>query len=141
MDLELFAAFDQGKLLPLGEIDRGFTRPTFPGQILLSYYHASKVIAFIAEAHGFDAVIAIQQHLAPGRRHRGQACRRRRGKAWNALDEAFRERPDRSNANAWPTSSKTSRIYQEKPKARTTEAPDVRPEAARPLSQSVLPAA
>ena len=90
MDLELFAAFDQGRLLPLEEIDRGFTRPEFPGQILLSYYHASKVIAFIADRYGFKSIIDIQQQLRQGKPI-GESVRQALGADLDALDEAFRE--------------------------------------------------
>ena len=89
MDLEFFAAFDRDALLPLGRIDEGFTRPTFPGQVLLSYYHASKVIAFIAEAHGFEAIPATLEALAEGVPI-GAALERATGRSLDALDAAFR---------------------------------------------------
>jgi tetratricopeptide (TPR) repeat protein len=68
MNLELFTAFDQDKLLPLATIDRGFTRPSFPGQIILSYYHASKIIGFIVEQHGFIAITNILTSLREGQK-------------------------------------------------------------------------
>ncbi len=66
MDLKLFSALDQGKLLPLTQMDRGFTRPEFPGQVLLSYYHASKIIGFITDQHGFAAIAALLSALGNG---------------------------------------------------------------------------
>jgi len=59
MDIELFTAFEYDKLLTLDEIDKGFTRPEFPGQIMLSYYESSKIIEFIANEYGFDAVTSL----------------------------------------------------------------------------------
>ncbi len=88
MDLTFFAALDQGKLLPLNDIDRGFTRPTFQGQILLSYYHASKVIAFIAEHHGFEVVTQVLQSLAQGI-SMDLAMQNATGKNLTALDTEF----------------------------------------------------
>lgn len=66
MDLEFFSAFDQDKLLPLELIGEGFTRPQFPGQVLLSYYHASKIITYIEKQHGFDAIIDMLTLLGQG---------------------------------------------------------------------------
>jgi len=66
MDLELFNALDQDQLLHLHEIDRGFTRPSFPGQVMLSYYQASKVIEYITDTYGFDAVTGILSALGNG---------------------------------------------------------------------------
>lgn len=64
--LELHLAMDQGRLLPLDEIDRGFTRPQFPGQISLSYYHASRVIAYIEQQFGFESIVGILDRLGDG---------------------------------------------------------------------------
>ncbi|NNE35473.1 MAG: tetratricopeptide repeat protein, partial [Rhodothermales bacterium] len=66
MEVELFTALQQDKLHPLVDIDRGFTRPEFPGQVLLSYFHASKVIEFIADTYGFEAVVSVLEALSEG---------------------------------------------------------------------------
>ena len=131
MDLELFAAFDQDKLLSLEEIDRGFTRPTFRGQILLSYYHASKVIAFIADEHGFDAVIAIQQNLAQGD-DIGASVQKATGQSLDALDEAFRESltEERQQLAGVLEDLSTLSGDVEGEDAEGEEAPDVRPDGA-----------
>ena len=89
MDLELFSAFDRDKLHPLEDIDRGFTRPEFPGQILLSYYHASKVIGFIVEQHGFQAVIDLLAGLGQGL-DQETVFQQVLGQSRRALDTAFR---------------------------------------------------
>ena len=89
MDLELFSAFDKDRLHPLVDIDRGFTRPEFPGQILLSYYHASKVIDFIVDNYGFEAVIGILEGLGQGLDQEA-AFQQVLGQSRKALDTAFR---------------------------------------------------
>ncbi len=89
MDLEFFAAMDRDALLHLDAIDEGFTRPTFPGQVLLSYYHASKVIAFLVEQHGFEAITATLRALATGQPI-GEALETATGESLDALDAAFR---------------------------------------------------
>ena len=88
MDLELFSAFDQDRLHKLEEIDRGFTRPEFPGQILLSYYHASKVIGFIVDNHGFEAVTGLLEALGRGLGQEA-AFQEVLGQSRSALDAAF----------------------------------------------------
>lgn len=89
MDLELFTALDRDKLHRLEEIDQGFTRPAFPGQILLSYYHASKVIAFIVDHHGFQAVIDLLAGLGQGLDQEA-VFQQVLGQSRRALDTAFR---------------------------------------------------
>ena len=66
MDLELFSALGNDQLLHLKEIDRGFTRPAFPGQVMLSYYQASKVIEFVVQTYGFGAITGILTALGQG---------------------------------------------------------------------------
>ena len=89
MDLELYTAFDQGQLLPLKQIDKGFTRPTYPGQIMISYYHASKVITFIVDQFGFEAIPGILRALGEGQPIE-QAIEGTLGQPIDALDRAFR---------------------------------------------------
>ena len=89
MDLELLAAFEQEKLLPLARIGEGFTRPEFPGQVMLSYYHASKIIALIAEQHGFKAIVEVLEALGEGRSLEA-SLRSATGQNIGTLDEAFR---------------------------------------------------
>ena len=89
MDLQLFTALDQDRLLPLSKIGSGFTRPSFPGQVMLSYYHASKVISFIAEEYGFEAIIEILATLRQGH-DINRALRTVVKKDLEALESAFR---------------------------------------------------
>jgi len=89
MDLELFSALDQDKLHPLEAIDQGFTRPAFPGQVLLSYYHASKVIAFLVAQHGFQAIIDLLEALGQGLDQEA-AFQQVLGQSRRAVDTAFR---------------------------------------------------
>ncbi len=45
------------KLLPVSELDRGFVHPTFPEQVMVSYYQAGRVCAFIQEKWGFQKLL------------------------------------------------------------------------------------
>lgn len=66
MQLAFLAAHEQDRLLPLERIDQGFTRPEFPGQVLLSYYHASRVIDLIVRQNDFSSITDILNRLAEG---------------------------------------------------------------------------
>lgn len=66
MEFEYFSALDAGQLLSIRELDKGFTRPRFPGQVLLSYYHASRVIGYIVEQKGFEAIANMLVALREG---------------------------------------------------------------------------
>ena len=90
MQLDFLMAYDQDKLLPLTQMDRGFTRPTFQGQILLSYFHASRIIGFIEAQYGFDAVIEILQGFAAGKND-AQSVLDATGATLEQIDSAFRE--------------------------------------------------
>ncbi len=90
MQLELLMAHEQNKLLPLSQMDRGFTRPTFQGQILLSYFHASRVIEFIADQYGFESIVEILQGFAAGKNDE-QSIRDATGASLAEIDTAFRD--------------------------------------------------
>jgi len=66
MDLELFAALDQNLLLPLEDINKGFTRPKFPEQIMLTYYQSAKLIEFIVERFGFTVIVDLLVEFGKG---------------------------------------------------------------------------
>ena len=90
MQLQLLMAFEGDKLLPLSNMDRGFTRPSFQGQILLSYYHASRIIGFIAEQYGEASLRTILEGFAAGKKD-GQSIRDATGASLDEIDAAFRE--------------------------------------------------
>lgn len=68
MDLELLYALRRGQTLGLGELNRGFTRPKFPEQVLLCYFQASLVCEYIVEKQGFAAIVAMLTAYAKGLR-------------------------------------------------------------------------
>ena len=49
---EIIAAIRDKKLLPVADIDRGFVHPTFPSQVIVSYYQAGKICDYISAALG-----------------------------------------------------------------------------------------
>jgi tetratricopeptide (TPR) repeat protein len=47
-----YAAFKEGKALPVAELDRGFIRPEFPQQVMISYMQAGLICEFIKREFG-----------------------------------------------------------------------------------------
>ncbi len=47
-----YAAFREGKALPVAELDRGFIRPEFPQQVIVSYMQAGLICEFIKREFG-----------------------------------------------------------------------------------------
>ncbi|HTW75959.1 MAG TPA: hypothetical protein VMD56_13685 [Steroidobacteraceae bacterium] len=56
---DVFAAFAQGRALPIAQLNRGFVRPQYPGQLLVSYMQAGLVCDFIDRRFGFDRLRAL----------------------------------------------------------------------------------
>ena len=48
-----------GELRPVSELDRGFSNPRHPGEVIDSYYQASLVFELIEERHGFPAIVEM----------------------------------------------------------------------------------
>ena len=67
---DFLSAIREGQFLPIADLNNGFIRPRFPGQVPLAYYQASLVCDFIEEMHGFDAILDM---LALYKDNRGTA--------------------------------------------------------------------
>ncbi len=52
-------AYASGRLLPIAELDFGFSKPKYPNQILNSYYQGCLITQYIKENWGFDAILGI----------------------------------------------------------------------------------
>jgi len=51
--------FASGRLLPIGELDYGFSKPKYPNQILISYFQGCLIATYIKEKWSFDSILAI----------------------------------------------------------------------------------
>ena len=56
---DFLAAIREDRFLPIAELNDGFIRPEFPGQVPLSYYQASLVCDYIEEMYGFEAILGM----------------------------------------------------------------------------------
>ncbi len=59
LDHDSILAIKEKKLLPVAEIDRGFVHPTYPSQVLVSYYQGGKICTFIVQKWGWDKILAM----------------------------------------------------------------------------------
>ena len=62
----IMAAKDK-KLLPVAELDRGFIRPSYPNQVIVSYFQAGRIIDFIKGRWGWDKVLDMMNAYGAGK--------------------------------------------------------------------------
>ena len=63
---EFIDAVQNKKLLPVEELDRGFIRPRYPGQVAISYMQAGYACRFIDERWGFEKLVELLRGFADG---------------------------------------------------------------------------
>jgi tetratricopeptide (TPR) repeat protein len=59
MTPDIINALKEKKLLPVAELDRGFIRPTYPSQVIVSYFQGGQICDFIVEKWGYDKILAM----------------------------------------------------------------------------------
>jgi tetratricopeptide (TPR) repeat protein len=64
LDHETIKAIKEKKLLPIAELDRGFIHPTYPSQVIVSYFQGGKICNFIAEKWGYDKLLSMVHAFA-----------------------------------------------------------------------------
>jgi cellulose synthase operon protein C len=64
LDPAVINAIKDKTLLPIAELDRGFLRPTYPAQIIVSYYQAGKICNFIAGKWGYPKLLDMMHAYA-----------------------------------------------------------------------------
>lgn len=65
-DRDILTLIDRGLLLPVAELDRGFTKPTYGAQVIMSYYQAGVLCEFMDQAFGFDAILRLLDQYRDG---------------------------------------------------------------------------
>ena len=69
VDPEILRAIKDKKLLPVAELEKGFVRPSFPNQIIISYFQAGRICNFIEKKWGHAKLIemmnAYQKAVTP----------------------------------------------------------------------------
>jgi tetratricopeptide (TPR) repeat protein len=59
LDHESIKAIKDKKLLPIADLDRGFIHPSYPSQVIVSYFQGGKICNYIAEKYGYDTLLAM----------------------------------------------------------------------------------
>lgn len=65
---DIVAAIRKNQLLPVARLDRGFTRPSSPGQVAVSYFQAGRICDFINERWGWPKLMEMMhafEHITP----------------------------------------------------------------------------
>ena len=55
----IVGALKEKKLLPVSQLDRGFVRPEYPSQVMVSYFQAGRICDYIAERWGDEALLGM----------------------------------------------------------------------------------
>ncbi len=61
---DIVAALRDKKLLPVSDMDRGFIRPEYSAQVLVSYYQAGRICDYIKERWGADKLLDMVHSFA-----------------------------------------------------------------------------
>jgi tetratricopeptide (TPR) repeat protein len=64
LDPEAISAIHAKKLLPVAQLDRGFVRPSYPSQVIVSYFQAGKICSYIAEKWSYAKLLDIMHAYA-----------------------------------------------------------------------------
>ena len=57
LDPPSIMAIKDHKLLPVAELDRGYIHPSYPNQVIVSYFQGGRVITYIVQKWGYDTVL------------------------------------------------------------------------------------
>ncbi len=113
MTPEMVMAVRDKKLLPVLELDKGFVRSDYPGQVLVSYFEAGRMCDFITEKWG-DAATLGMIHSYAARKTTAEAIQDNLHESPAAFDKEFLAWLDRQtskavkNFDAWKTGIKTA---------------------------------
>jgi tetratricopeptide (TPR) repeat protein len=66
LDPDAIMAMKQKKLLPIAGLDRGFVRPQYPSQVVVSYFQAGKICGYIASKWGYDKLLEMMHAFGTG---------------------------------------------------------------------------
>jgi len=57
MTPDIVAAIKDNRLLPIADLDRGFVRPEYPNQVIVSYFQAGRICDYIKTRWGADKLL------------------------------------------------------------------------------------
>ncbi len=59
LTLDVIKGLQENKLIPVGDLNRGFIRPSYPGEVQFAYYEAGMLCRYIVEKHGWEKMLAL----------------------------------------------------------------------------------
>ena len=85
---EILVAVRDKKLLPVADLDRGFVRPEYPAQVIVSYFQAGRICDYIKSRWGDDKLLDMVHSFA-GHKTTAEVIQRDLGMAPEAFDRQF----------------------------------------------------
>lgn len=61
---DILVAIKDKKLLPIADLDRGFVRPEYPEQVIVSYFQAGRICDYIQNKWGADKLLEMAHSFA-----------------------------------------------------------------------------
>jgi tetratricopeptide (TPR) repeat protein len=89
MTPEIVAALRDKKLLPVADLDRGFIRPQYESQVIVSYYQAGKLCDYIQDHWGADKLLDFVHSYAKPNMTTEQAFQENLGMSPEDFDKQF----------------------------------------------------
>ncbi|MBZ5699367.1 MAG: tetratricopeptide repeat protein [Acidobacteriia bacterium] len=111
MTPDVVVAIRDKKLLPIAELDRGFIRPRYPMQVIVSYYQAGRICDYIQSRWGADKLLDMVHSFAQ-RKTTPEVIRQDLGLEPEEFDKQFLDWLDKdvgqtaANFDKWRTSLK-----------------------------------
>jgi tetratricopeptide (TPR) repeat protein len=88
LDPHVIQAIKEKKLLPVADLDRGFIHPTYPTQVVVSYYQAGKICDFISKKWGEPKLLELV-HAFTGNSPTSEVIEKHLGLSPEAFDKEF----------------------------------------------------
>ncbi len=88
MTPDIVVAIRDKKLLPVAELDRGFIRPEYPMQVIVSYYQAGRICDYVQSRWGADKLLDMVHSFAQ-RKTTPEVIRQDLGMAPEEFDKQF----------------------------------------------------
>lgn len=66
LDPGAIRAMKDKKLLPIATLDKGFTRPSYPNQVIVSYFQAGKICDYIEGKWGWQTLLGMLRDFGTG---------------------------------------------------------------------------
>ncbi|MBV9764768.1 MAG: tetratricopeptide repeat protein [Acidobacteriaceae bacterium] len=98
MTPEIVTALQKKKLLPVLQLDRGFVRPEYLNQVIVSYFEAGRICDYIAQKWGDDALLGMI-HSYGARKTTAEAIQDNLRESPAAFDKDFSAWLDQKTAN------------------------------------------